>query len=318
MGDNIEKQQEMEKKKVKILISNDDGISAPGVVALVQYLHTKGENKYDLRVVCPAVQQSSKSHSMTVEKYFWAETFTLHSKDLGIEKVKCYRVNGTPVDSVKIALQSDILEGWKPDLVLSGINLGSNTGLNICYSGTCGAAREATIYKYPAIALSMDSGYAGQVLHWETAAEYAVQAIDSLIELNQFQQWASLRVMININFPNCKKSKIKGWKLTKQGEGVFKDFYKVIKDAPENKDLVSNVNIIANDQKHETRRFYLLGGGLGDVDKNNLTFDDSAYISNHISVSAIPLTYQHGITAVPEAEALLSSWSIFSTPTSNL
>jgi len=308
----------MDGRKIKILISNDDGISAPGVCSLVKYLLANRGEKYDLRVVCPAVQQSSKSHSITVDKYLWAESFTLHPKEMGLEQVKCYHVNGTPVDSVKIALQSDLLGGWKPDLVLSGINLGVNTGLNVHYSGTCGAAREATIYKYPAIALSMDSGYTGSTLHWDTAAEYAVQAIDSLIELNQFQQWATLRVMVNINFPNVEKARIKGWKLTKQGEGVFKDYYKVANEAPENKDLISNVNIILNDQKHTSRKYYLLGGGLADVDVNNLALDDSAYISKYISVSAIPLTYQHGITAVPEAEALLSNWSIFTTPTASL
>ena len=295
----------MEQKKIKILIANDDGISAPGVVSLVRHLTICGEHKYDLRVVCPTVQQSSKSHSITAERWLWAEPFTLHPKELGLEKVKCYHVNGTPVDSVKVALQSDILEGWKPDMVLSGINSGTNTGLNVCYSGTCGAAREATIYKYPAIALSMDS-WRTQDLFWETAAEYAVIAIDKLIEFNQFKQWSSLRVMININFPNCDKSKIQGWRLTKQGEGVFKDHYKVAELDPTNPKPEEKIG-------HESRKYYLLEGGLADVDEKNLNLDDSAFLNNYISVSAIPLTYQHGITAVPEAEALLSAWNIFST-----
>lgn len=125
-----------------ILVCNDDGIFAPGIRALAEVAKEFGE----VTVIAPDRQQSAVGHSITVSDPLRATPFQINSKMQG------QAVNGTPADCVK--LSHDKLMHKKPDLVLSGINHGSNAGINIIYSGTVSAATEATILGYPAIAVS--------------------------------------------------------------------------------------------------------------------------------------------------------------------
>jgi len=125
-----------------ILVCNDDGIFAPGIRALAEVAKEFGE----IAIIAPDRQQSAVGHSITVSDPLRVTPFQINSKMEG------QAVNGTPADCIKLA--HDKLMKKKPDLVLSGINHGSNAGINIIYSGTVSAATEATILGYPAIAVS--------------------------------------------------------------------------------------------------------------------------------------------------------------------
>jgi 5'-nucleotidase len=125
-----------------ILVCNDDGIFSPGIRALAEVAQEFG----NIAIIAPDRQQSAVGHSITVSDPLRVTPFQINSKMEG------QAVNGTPADCIKLA--HDKLMKRKPDLVLSGINHGSNAGINIIYSGTVSAATEATILGYPAIAVS--------------------------------------------------------------------------------------------------------------------------------------------------------------------
>jgi len=131
-----------DKKKPLILVCNDDGIFSKGIMALVEVADEFG----DVEVVAPDRQQSAVGHAITVSNPLRARPFKLDSRFSG------QAVNGTPADCIKLA--HDKLLDRKPDLVVSGINHGSNAGINILYSGTVSAATEGTILGYPSIAVS--------------------------------------------------------------------------------------------------------------------------------------------------------------------
>jgi len=129
---------------VKILLVNDDGILAPGIKKLYEAIKGLG----DITVVAPDGERSAVSHALTLDK-----PMPVRNVDTGIFQGTA--VMGTPADCVKLALSEVMSE--MPDLVLSGINLGCNTGLNVIYSGTVGGAAEAVFNGIPAIALSLDT-----------------------------------------------------------------------------------------------------------------------------------------------------------------
>jgi 5'-nucleotidase len=204
-------------QKHRILVSNDDGIDAPGVLSIVEELAR--HERFEVRVACPAEQQSAQSHAVTIFKPLWAEPYAFHSD---LAHIQAYRVSGTPTDSVKVALKSDLMGGWKPDLVISGINAGQNDGLNVIYSGTCAAALEASIYDIPAIALSLEYNFAkGGVWRYAQCASLAIPIIDAV--LADLSLWKN--ICCNVNFPNVPEDQVKGYKLTKQGSSSFIDKY---------------------------------------------------------------------------------------------
>ena len=131
-----------EAKKPLILVSNDDGIYSKGIKALAEVASEFGE----VIIVAPDRQQSAVGHAITLETPLRVQKLTVAGIFDGLA------INGTPADSVKLA--HDQLLGIKPDLVLSGINHGSNAGINILYSGTVSAATEGTVLGYPSIAVS--------------------------------------------------------------------------------------------------------------------------------------------------------------------
>ena len=129
-------------KKPYILISNDDGIYSNGIKALAEVASEFG----DVVIVAPDRQQSAVGHAITIELPLRAQHLTV------AKKFEAMAINGTPADCVKLA--HDQLLDRKPDLVLSGVNHGSNAGINILYSGTVSAATEGTVLGYPSIAVS--------------------------------------------------------------------------------------------------------------------------------------------------------------------
>jgi len=203
----------------RILFTNDDGLSSPGLTTLVHELQRTG--RYDLRVVAPEKEQSGVGHCITIHWPLYAEKVTLPDP---ISSVPAFKVAGTPADCVKLAL-TNLFPDFKPDLVVSGINRGPNVGMNVLYSGTVAGALEAVINGFPAVALSLDIPASG-LWHYALAAELSVPVIDAVVE-NGIPQWTAL----NVNIPNCPQVEIKGTRMTTQGRSGFKEYY--IEEKPE-------------------------------------------------------------------------------------
>ena len=180
---------------MKILISNDDGFRAEGIVALYEALKTIA----DVEVVAPEQNNSAKSNALTLHTPLY-----VHSADNGFRYV-----NGTPADCVHIALTG--LLGYRPDLVISGINNGANMGDDTLYSGTVGAAMEGYLFGIPAMAVSqIDKGWA----HIDAAALKVRQLVQQMQagELLGTRPW-----LLNVNIPNLPLEQIKHARLCRLG-----------------------------------------------------------------------------------------------------
>lgn len=183
---------------IRILISNDDGIQSPGIEALVKVLH----KEHKVIVAAPVTQQSAMAHALTVRKKLYVEHYTPLEEKYGVEALM---VSGTPTDCVKLYMEGIAKE--KIDLVISGINNGSNLGTDILYSGTLGAALEGNIHGVHAIALSLD--YKAE-LTFDFVAETFVKKMEKLMKLSDKPQ------LLNVNFPKKLKADY-NWYWAKQG-----------------------------------------------------------------------------------------------------
>lgn len=197
---------------MKILLSNDDGFQAPGIVALYEALKDLAE----VQVVAPEHNNSAKSNALT-----------LHSPLYVHQAANGFRyVNGTPADCVHIAL-TGLLDD-KPDLVVSGINNGANMGDDTIYSGTVGAAMEGYLFGIPAIAFSqVDKGWA----HLDTAAAAARELVKQLLpslprrresggadaSAGKAADGAEGAWLLNVNVPNVERSALRGFKVARLG-----------------------------------------------------------------------------------------------------
>lgn len=197
----------------RILITNDDGLSSPGLTTLVEELARTG--RYDLRVVAPEREQSGVGHCITLHTPLFAEPATLPAP---VGHVPAFKVAGTPADCVKLAI-TNLFPDFAPELVLSGINRGPNVGMNVLYSGTVAGALEACINGIPALALSLDVPPAG-LWHFTLAAELTLPLIAQTLEAG-LPPWSAL----NVNIPNLPQAEIKGTRLTQHGRSGFKEFY---------------------------------------------------------------------------------------------
>src|SRR5260370_23334832 len=171
----------IDRDKCRILISNDDGIGSPGIKVLEKIA---GELSADGWVVAPELEQSGASHSLTTRR-------PLRLQEVGRQR---YSVDGTPTDCVLLAVKR-LLRDHPPDLVLSGINGGSNVGEDLTYSGTGASALEATLLDIPAIALSQDYRD-GEEPPWPTGEAYGPEGLRRLLQLT----WP-VHPMFHINFP---------------------------------------------------------------------------------------------------------------------
>lgn len=190
-------------KRPRILITNDDGVHAPGIKSLWKALLPHA----DLFVVAPSTERSATALSITlrdplhVEKIQW-----------GHESNNVWSVTGTPADCVKLALTTILKE--KPDLVVSGLNRGGNLGRNILYSGTVGAAIEAAMQDIQAIAFSCQDYHVDP--DYETASGFVPLVAKFILE-NPLPEGT----LLNVNFPEAKLGKFKGLKMTSQGSDLW-------------------------------------------------------------------------------------------------
>lgn len=182
---------------MKILLTNDDGIYAPGIAAIAKTL-TKIA---DVTVIAPDSERSAVSHAITLAHPIWAKKVKRDGKFFG------YAISGTPADCVKFGI--DVILKSKPDLVISGINLGDNDGCSVFYSGTVAGAREGTLLGISSMAVSLatfsnpDFTYASK-LAAKLARKIFIQKLPS-------------ETLLNVNVPNLPKSRLKGVCITRQG-----------------------------------------------------------------------------------------------------
>jgi len=187
---------------MKILICNDDGYQAPGIVALYEALKTVA----DVEVVAPEINNSAKSNALTLHSPLY-----VHTAANGFRFV-----NGTPADCVHIALTG--LLGYRPDLVVSGINNGANMGDDTIYSGTVGAAMEGYLFGIPALAFSQtEKGWAHIEVAARRARELVMQLAASMELLHEGQKPAQAPWLLNVNIPNLPDEQIKGVKVARLG-----------------------------------------------------------------------------------------------------
>jgi len=203
MGEN--KNLRQNKGTYNILLTNDDGIFADGIVALFKAF--KDDNKYNLFVVAPETEQSGFSHKITLKT-------PLHCKKINNGNIEVIMVNGTPTDCAKLSLHN--LYKDKIDLVISGINNGSNNGISIHYSGTVAAVIEGGFYKIPGIAASL---YSYTDKKFDEGAEFIKKFVDDYIDT-----LIKRKSLLNINIPDNVDYSEKPL-FCKMGQGNFTEDY---------------------------------------------------------------------------------------------
>lgn len=191
---------------MKVLLSNDDGIHAPGLHTLACAM----KEVADVTIVAPEREQSAVGHAITIYDPLKVKEHYENDVFFG------YAVSGTPADCVKLALNALMPE--HPDLLISGINQGPNLGTDIIYSGTVSAATEGMFLGIPSIALSINSF--SRTAHFETAARVIRDLYEELPELSLPDA-----VLLNINVPDVPYEEIKGWKMTHQGSTRYIEEY---------------------------------------------------------------------------------------------
>ena len=236
------------KKKLSILVSNDDGIDSDGIYSLVSSL----KKIANVIVVAPDTQQSAVGHAITMHRPLRVKEFRKKGKFFG------YAVDGTPADCVKLGIRHLIKH--KPDLVVSGINHGSNTAISVIYSGTVSAATEGTILGIPSIAISLTS-YEPKV-DFSVAAQFAQKLAKIVAE-----KGLPKGTLLNVNVPHVSKKQIKGVEITRQGKSSWNDEFEARKD-PGNKN------------------YFWLKGDLIEIDEED-DIDQKAIMNNKISITPI-------------------------------
>lgn len=238
---------------MNILISNDDGISSPGIRALAKAMTELGE----VFVVAPETNKSAIGHAVTMHSALRSKRI----EDLG-DGIHAWWVNGTPADCVKLGIENIMKE--KPDLLVSGINLGENLGTDVIYSGTVSAAVEGAIFGIPSIAFSYQDYDAKD---YEIAAKIAK---DLCVEI--MKHGIPQNHVLNVNIPRVSEaSEIKGIAVTKLGVKIYKNNF------DEKKDPSGDI-------------YYWLAGELIEVPEDRST-DIYAIKSKYVSITPINIDF---------------------------
>jgi 5'-nucleotidase len=232
----------MKKAKPLILVTNDDGILAPGIRALIAIMAEIGT----VVVVAPDSPQSATGHSITIN-----DTLYINKISKENDAIQEYSCSGTPVDCVKLAV-NEILKR-KPDLCVSGINHGSNSSINVIYSGTMSAAVEAGIEGIPAIGFSL--------LDYDWNADFdQIKSFIRIITLETLKNGLPQSVVLNVNFPKLKENEIKGMKVCRQAKAIWMEKFDKRK-TPQGRDYYWLTGEFVNQDKGEDTDEWALKNG---------------------------------------------------------
>jgi len=248
-----------------ILVTNDDGISSPGIKALSRALKSIG----DVYVVAPETEQSAVAHALTLHR-------PLRSERTGNNT---YYVNGTPTDCVIIGINKILPH--RPDIIVSGINNGANMGDDISYSGTVAAAIEGTLLGVPSIAVSLVRDYMTSggpvkgISKFKAAADFAKELALKVLDIGLPDN-----TLLNVNVPNS--ARVNGVKITKQGKLFYDGSIQELRDPRGNE-------------------YYWIGGGVPQWEPGEKT-DFEAVKGGYISVTPVhlDLTNHEAITYLEE------------------
>ncbi|MDX5358922.1 MAG: 5'/3'-nucleotidase SurE [Rhodobacterales bacterium] len=193
---------------MRILLTNDDGINAPGLKVLTAIAHEIAGPDGEVWTVAPAFEQSGVGHCIS------------YTRPMMVAKLepRRYAAEGSPADCVLAGLY-DVLQGAQPDLVLSGVNRGNNSAENALYSGTLGGAMEAALQGLPAIALSQYLGPETMELddEFEAARVHGTSVVRTLLDRGVWDHGSDYRLFYNVNFPPVGAAGVKGVKVSAQG-----------------------------------------------------------------------------------------------------
>ena len=192
-------------EKPLILVTNDDGIGAKGISALIEAVRGFGQ----VLVVAPDSPQSGMGHAISVHSILRLTPY--HE----FEEVQAFSTSGTPVDCVKLAIY-EVLRGRKPDFLVSGINHGNNSATNVLYSGTMSAAVEGALENIPSIGFSLDD-YASDADF--TLSQVVVKLMMHAAMQNEFPK----HICLNVNIPNVRAEHFRGIKICRQAHAFWKD-----------------------------------------------------------------------------------------------
>jgi 5'-nucleotidase len=264
-------------KRPLILVSNDDGITAKGIRTLVEVMQEIG----NVLVVAPNSPQSGMGHAITIHeplKIYKSDIFEGLFENKHGHTVEAYESSGTPADCVKLA-KYHVLKGVPPDLVVSGVNHGSNTSISILYSGTMSAAIEGAIEGMPAIGFSLcDYGSNTDFSHIK---QYIKQIAQQALKSGLPQGTA-----LNVNFPKKQDEAIKGIKICRQARAKWQEIFDERTDPYGRKYLWLTGSFVNNDHGEDT--------------------DEWAIANNYISV--VPCIYD--LTAHHAIGILNNEWEI--------
>ena len=256
----------MNTKKPLILIVNDDGITAPGIKALKEAAQRIGE----VVIVAPDSPQSGMGHAITLNK-----PLRLHENNI-FDDVQAYECSGTPVDCVKIAVNKVLKR--KPDLCISGINHGSNSSINVIYSGTMSAAVEAALEGIPSVGFSLLD------YNWNADFSEAKQFVEQIIK-QVLANGLAENTLLNVNIPAKSETPIKGIKICRQAYAKWQEEFDERLDP-------------------HKRPYYWLTGNFVNNDKGEDT--DEWALANHY-VSVVPV--QFDLTAYQGINYINQHWN---------
>ncbi len=233
----------------RILVCNDDGIDGEGLHVLAASMKKIGS----VTVVAPSEPRSGMSHAMTLGVPLRVKKYAKNNRFFG------YTVSGTPVDCIKVALSHILSE--KPDLIVSGINYGSNTATNTLYSGTVGAAREGVIQRIPSIAFSLAT--------YENADFTYAGKFSKKLARKVLREGLPEDTVLSVNIPNLPEEEIRGVQITAQGKSRWAE------------------NTIERDDMYGNP-YYWLSGELKLLDQD-LLHDEYAIRENYITVTPVSI-----------------------------
>jgi len=262
---------------VRVLLTNDDGIEAEGLQTLRQALYAVP--KIDLQVVAPDGNRSAMARSITTRRPLWVEEVDFGDGTVG------YATDGTPVDCVRLA-NLGLIDGWLPEMVVSGINHGANIGDDITYSGTVAAALEAIVLGLPGIAVSQQSNALeldfrqSNAYDFRPAADFTARLVTELegVPLSQ-------RTLLNVNFPGRAPE---GVSVARLGRRYYRD----------------ELEVVDSDHRHPARRLYKVYGEAAEGDASEHDTDITAIAAGRVAVTPLhfDLTHYEGVRSLLEAD----------------